>query len=101
MFDHQCRQGRDDNVQGAIVGAYMFYSWATIPQFSICCKHGSSMGGALGILAASDYVVAVKTAFAVLSEVRLGVIPAVVSNHVIRAVGPSNACRIFATAENL
>mmetsp|Transcript_67028 Transcript_67028/g.143385 ORF Transcript_67028/g.143385 Transcript_67028/m.143385 type:complete len:452 (-) Transcript_67028:138-1493(-) len=100
-WDRLVTQQFDDNVRGGIIGAYMFYAWATIPQFSICCKHGSSMGGALGILAASDYVVAVKTAFAVLSEVRLGVIPAVVSTHVIRALGPSNALRVFATAENL
>merc|ERR1712150_426139 len=62
---------------------------------------GSSMGGALGILAGGDYVISVKRAFSVLSEVRLGVIPAVVSPHVIRAVGAANAKQIFVTAENL
>mmetsp|Transcript_5623 Transcript_5623/g.12343 ORF Transcript_5623/g.12343 Transcript_5623/m.12343 type:complete len:457 (+) Transcript_5623:43-1413(+) len=100
-WDRLTKQGCSDNTRNGILGAYHFYSWATLPQFTICCKHGSSMGGALGILAGSDYCVAVKTAFATLSEVRLGVIPAVVSNHVIRGVGPSNALRIFATAENL
>merc|ERR1712048_1076589 len=63
--------------------------------------NGSAMGGALGILAGADLVVAVRSAFAVLSEVRLGVIPAVVSPHVIRSVGTANAKRIFAIAENL
>merc|ERR1719323_743568 len=89
--------GKEQNLRGAIQGAGMFYRWATIPQFSIACMNGSAMGGALGLLAGSDFVVAVKSAFAVLSEVRLGVIPAVVSPHVIRAVGVVNAKRIFAT----
>jgi len=89
------------NIQSAVTGAAMFFNWATIPQFSVACMNGSAMGGALGLLAGTDFVVAVKSAFAVLSEVRLGVIPAVVSPHVIRAVGTSNAKRIFATAENL
>jgi len=93
--------GKQQNLQQAMESGSMFYRWATIPQFSIACMNGSAMGGALGLLAGSDFVVAVRSAFAVLSEVRLGVIPAVVSPHVIRAVGTSNAKRIFATAENL
>merc|ERR1712232_253782 len=51
-------------------------------------------------MAACDYVVAVKTAHLTLSEVKLGIIPAVISPHVIRTVGTSNAKRLFCTAEN-
>jgi enoyl-CoA hydratase/carnithine racemase len=95
------QNGVDANIKGGFRAAWHFFAWATIPQFSICCMNGSAMGGALGILAGSDFVCVVKTAFAVLSEVRLGVIPAVVSPHVIRAVGAHNAKRIFIQAENL
>jgi len=90
-----------NNIDSAIKGSNHFYSWNHLSVFSIILKNGSSMGGALGILAGGDYVVAVKRAYAVLSEVRLGVIPAVVSPHVIRAVGTANAKQIFCTAENL
>lgn len=95
------QQGKDANIKSGFRAAWHFFAWASIPQFSICCQNGSAMGGALGILGGSDYVVCVKTAFSVLSEVRLGVIPAVVSPHVIRCVGASNAKRIFVQAENL
>jgi len=89
------------NVTSGRDAPWQFWSWATIPQFSIVCMNGSAMGGALGILGGTDMVVAVKNAYATLSEVRLGVIPAVVSPNVIRTVGPSNAKRIFAAADNL
>merc|ERR1719266_203624 len=89
------------NIESATKGSNHFYSWNHLSAFSIILKNGSSMGGALGILAGGDYVVTVKRAFSVLSEVRLGVIPAVVSPHVIRAVGAANAKQIFVTAENL
>merc|ERR1712039_696599 len=90
-----------NNIENATRGSQHFYMWNHLSVFSIILKNGSSMGGALGILAGGDYVVTVKRAFSVLSEVRLGVIPAVVSPHVIRAVGAANAKQIFVTAENL
>merc|ERR1719436_1132816 len=62
--------------------------------------NGSSMGGAVGYMSCCDYVVAVKTARMTLSEVKLGVIPAVVSTHVIRTIGTANSKRLFCTAEN-
>jgi len=76
------------------------YDLATLPQFVILCMNGSAMGGGVGLMAACDYVVAVKTAHCTLSEVKLGVIPAVISPHVIRTMGVANAKRLFCTAEN-
>merc|ERR1712048_307660 len=58
------------------------------------------MGGGVGLLCCCDMVVAVRTAHATLSEVKLGVIPAVISPHVIRAIGVANAKRLFCTAES-
>jgi len=75
--------------------------WASLPQFTICCLNGSAMGGGVGLLCACDLVVAVKTAHITLSEVKLGVIPAAISPHVIRSVGHAHAKRLFMCAENL
>lgn len=76
------------------------YEWASLPQFTICCMNGSAMGGGVGLVSVCDYVVAVKQAYVSLSEVKLGVIPAVISPHVIRSLGTANAKRLFCTAEN-
>merc|ERR1712013_309638 len=62
--------------------------------------NGSAMGLGVGLVAACDMAVAVKTAHATLSEVKLGVIPAVITPHVVRTVGLSNTKRLACTAEN-
>merc|ERR1712107_636680 len=71
-----------------------------LPQYTVCCVNGSAMGGGVGLICNCDYVVAVKSAHVSLSEVKLGVIPAVISPHVVRTIGTSNARRLFTTAEN-
>ncbi|CAE8619342.1 unnamed protein product, partial [Polarella glacialis] len=76
------------------------YQLASLPQLTICCMNGSAMGGGFGLVCACDYVVAAKSAHATLSEVKLGVIPAVISPHVSRTIGTANCKRLFCTAEN-
>jgi methylglutaconyl-CoA hydratase len=61
--------------------------------------HGAAMAGGCGILSACDIAIATKTASFALSEVRLGIIPAVISPYVIRAMGARAAHRYFLTAE--
>ena len=58
------------------------------------------MGGGVGLVSICDYAIAVKSAFFALSEVKLGVIPAVISPHVIEKIGTSAAKRYFCTGEN-
>jgi len=92
--------GGEANKQGGQAAAHDFYAWASLPQFTICCMNGSAMGGGVGLVSNCDMVVAVRTAHITLSEVKLGVIPATISPHVIRTMGASNAKRLFVTAEN-
>ena len=72
---------------------------ATLPQVTIALVHGAAMAGGCGILSACDIAIATKTASFALSEVRLGIIPAVISPYVIRAIGARAAHRYFLTAE--
>lgn len=51
--------------------------------------HGNAMAGGLGLLAACDCVVAAGSARFAVSEVRLGLIPALLAPFLIRKVGPS------------
>ena len=60
---------------------------------------GSAYGGALGIIAASDIVVAAQSTQFCFSEVKLGLIPGTISPYVVRAIGPRQAQRYFLTAE--
>lgn len=61
--------------------------------------HGNCFGGSLGIIAACDIVVAAKTSVLCFSEVRIGIIPAVVSTWVVPKIGPGQARRFFLSAE--
>lgn len=92
--------GAAGNTASAGQFAHDMMDWASLPQFTIACMNGSAMGGGVGLLCNCDMVIAIRTAHASLSEVKLGVIPAVISPHVIRAIGTANARKLFCTAEN-
>jgi methylglutaconyl-CoA hydratase len=57
--------------------------------------NGPALGGGVGLVAVCDYVLAVDTAKFGLTEVRLGLIPAVISPFVIAKIGESNARATF------
>ncbi len=66
---------------------------------TIALVNGPAMGGGVGIVAACDIAIAAEEAFFALSEVRIGIIPAVISPFVVRAIGPREARRFFLTGE--
>jgi len=66
---------------------------------TMCLVQGPAYGGGVGLVAACDIAVAVRSASFSLSEVKLGLIPAVISPYVIAAVGARQARRFFLTAE--
>jgi methylglutaconyl-CoA hydratase len=69
------------------------------PKPVIARVQGDAYGGGVGLMAASDIVVADESARFSLSEVKLGLIPATISPYVIRAIGARAARRYFITAE--
>ncbi len=70
-----------------------------MPQPTVAVVHGAAYGGALGLIAACDIAVAGMAARFALSEVRLGLVPAMISPYVIRAIGARQAGRFMLTAE--
>ena len=60
---------------------------------------GAAFGGAVGLAACCDIVLATDKASFCLSEVKLGLIPAVISPYVVRAIGERQARRYFLSAE--
>jgi methylglutaconyl-CoA hydratase len=61
--------------------------------------HGAAYGGAIGLIAACDIAIAGTSARFALSEVRLGLIPAMISPYVVRAIGARQAGRFMQTGE--
>ncbi|UWN52136.1 2,3-dehydroadipyl-CoA hydratase [Alcanivorax sp. ALC70] len=60
---------------------------------------GAAFGGALGLICAADIALAADDARFCLSEVKLGILPAVIAPYVVRAMGARQARRYFMTAE--
>lgn len=71
----------------------------SLPQPVIGLVQGAAFGGAVGLAACCDIVIATAQSTFCLSEVKLGLIPAVISPYVVRAIGERQARRYFLTAE--
>jgi methylglutaconyl-CoA hydratase len=69
------------------------------PQPTVALVNGAAYGGAVGLVAACDIALAAASARFALSEVRLGLVPAMISPYVIRAIGTREARRWFLTGE--
>lgn len=65
----------------------------------VAAVRGHALGGALGLLACCDVVLAAPDAVFAFSEVKLGLVPAVVSPFVLARIGPGAARRLFVTGE--
>jgi methylglutaconyl-CoA hydratase len=69
------------------------------PKPVIAAVNGAAFGGGVGLVAACDIAVASESAKFSFSEVRLGLIPAVISVVVVPKIGPNQTMRLFLTGE--
>ncbi len=77
----------------------MLESIDTCPAPVVALVQGHALGGGAGLVACSDIVLAHERAVFAFSEVKLGIIPAVISPFVLRKIGESAARRYFVTGE--
>jgi methylglutaconyl-CoA hydratase len=77
----------------------LLHTLDTLPKPTVALVNGAAMGGGVGLVAACDIAVAASHAVFALSEVRLGLIPAVIAPFVTRAIGERACRRYFLTAE--
>lgn len=89
----------EDNEREAAGLAALLGKLDRLPKPTLARIQGNAFGGALGLVAACDIAVASELAVFALSEVRLGIIPAMISPYVLRAIGPRHARRFCLTAE--
>ncbi len=95
----QGQQSEAENYAGAQQLARLLQQIDRQPQVVIARVQGAAFGGALGLIAASHIAVAAEDARFCLSEVRLGLLPAVIGPYVVRALGARQARRYMSTAE--
>jgi methylglutaconyl-CoA hydratase len=86
-----------ENLRDAEDLARMLEKLDTVPVPLIGRVHGASLGGGVGLVAVCDVVVAATDAVFGLSEVKLGILPAVISPYVVRKIGVSAARELFLT----
>jgi methylglutaconyl-CoA hydratase len=87
----------DENVQDASAMAEMFHIWNNLSKPIIGRINGTTIGGGIGLVAACDIAIATSNAKFGFSEVKLGIIPAVISPFVIRKIGIAAARELFLT----
>jgi methylglutaconyl-CoA hydratase len=89
----------EENLRDARALANLMRTLHGVGKPTIARVQGAAFGGGVGLVACCDIAVASKEALFCLSEVRLGMIPSVISPYVIAAMGQRAAQRYFLTAE--
>ncbi len=89
---------REKNINDAMIFSKMLSRLNSLTIPTIAKVNGATYGGGVGLVAACDVAIGAKNAKFCLSEVRIGLIPAVISPYVISAIGSSNARYLFLTA---
>lgn len=89
----------EQNYQDSLQLASLMQTLHECRKTTVAIVQGAAFGGGVGLVACCDIVLASNQAVFCLSEVKLGLIPAVISPYVVKAIGERNAKRYFVTAE--
>ena len=89
----------DANVADALALRRMLEAIDACPAPVVARVHGHALGGGCGLVACSDVAIASEDAVFAFSEVKLGIIPAVISPFALAKIGSSAARRYFVTGE--
>ncbi len=95
MADYDFAQNHADARQLA----RLMYQFDRFNKPVIVLVQGASLGGGVGLVACCDIAIASQDAIFSLSEVRLGLIPSVISPYVIAAIGSRASRRYFLSGE--
>jgi methylglutaconyl-CoA hydratase len=89
----------EENVRDATALRRMLEAVDACPAPVVARVQGHALGGALGLLACSDVVIVEEQTVFAFSEVKLGIVPAVISPFALARIGPGVARRYFLTGE--
>ncbi len=88
-----------ENLEDARALAALMRTLYELPKPTVALVQGAAFGGGVGLVACCDIVLAAENARFSFSEVKLGLIPAVIAPYVVAAMGERPARRFFLTAE--
>ncbi|MEO5740622.1 MAG: enoyl-CoA hydratase-related protein [Vicinamibacterales bacterium] len=88
---------QEENLRDARAAAAMFSVIDTLSVPVIAQIHGAALGGGAGIAAVADIAVAADDTTFGFTEVKLGLIPAVIAPYVLAKIGQSAARELFIT----
>lgn len=92
---------RTQNVAAARTMATMFYTLYSLAKPTIAAVRGAVRGGGAGLVAAADIAIGTRDTTIQLTEVRLGIVPAMISPYIVAAIGERMAHRYFLTGEEI
>jgi methylglutaconyl-CoA hydratase len=98
-MQNMVRFSEEENIHDALILGNVMYTLNQSPKPTLAMVHGSSFGGGAGLAVACDITLASTSARFCFSEVKLGLIPAVISPYVVHAIGERNAKALFMSAE--
>ena len=84
-----------ENMADSRALAQLFRALDELPMPLLARVQGAAIGGGAGLVAVADIAVASTDAVFAFSEVRLGILPAIVSPYVVRKIGFANATALF------
>lgn len=87
----------EDNLADAHKARTLFEAIDSCPKTTIAMVHGAALGGGAGLVAACDIAIATEGTRFGFTEVRLGIIPAVISPFVVRKIGMGHSRALFVT----
>lgn len=87
----------EENLRDARAAAAMFAAIDKLPMPVIAQIHGAALGGGAGLAAVADIAVAADDTTFGFTEVRLGLLPAVIAPYVLAKIGQSSARELFVT----
>ena len=90
---------REENLRDAQALARLMRTLDELPKPTVALVQGAAYGGGVGLVACCDVALASSRATFCLSEVKLGLIPAVISPYVVAAIGSRAMRRYALTAE--
>ncbi len=89
----------EENLRDANRLAELMATLNELAKPTIARVQGAAYGGGVGLIAACDIAVGTYDALFTLSEVKLGIVPAVISPYVLAAIGERYSRRYMLTAE--
>src|SRR5882672_4468649 len=98
-MQRMAKYSREENLRDAMALADLMRTLNGMKKPTVARIQGAAFGGGIGLVACCDIAIAGTEAAFSLSEVRLGLIPSVISPYVIAAIGEREARRYFLTAE--